>query len=167
MSTERPAPDVHCRLHRPAYGKDSSVGTLREAAIVQVVLEGVALPAKKRELLAYARRQQTPAQALAALEGISEREYQTIDEVGEAIAQTQPAIGPRPAHEPKPESGEVPGGASYLDPRAEPGAVRDEPTILPYEEQLVREPAPVGDGIPTKGSKDRKPGKAPARTPSS
>lgn len=143
------------------------MATLREAAIVQVVLEGVPLPAKKRDLLAYARRQQAPPEALAALERIPEREYEAIDEVGEAIAQAQPSRGPKPAYEPEPQSGEVPGGEAYLDAGAEPGAVRGEPTTLPYEEQLVREPAPVGEGIPKKGSKDRKPRLAPARTPSS
>jgi hypothetical protein len=64
------------------------VKPLQDAAIVQVVLEGVALPANKRELLAYARKQRPPSSALAALEQIPERTYRTIDEVGEAIAQT-------------------------------------------------------------------------------
>ena len=91
-----------------------SSGRLRQGAIVQVVLEGVALPARKRDLIAYARRQSPPGQILAVLEQIPDRVYALLDEVGETIAETQPKIGPKPAHEPKPESGEVPGGSAYL-----------------------------------------------------
>jgi hypothetical protein len=143
------------------------MGTLRQAAIAQVVLEGVALPAKRRELVRYARRQHAAAAVVAALEQIPDREYQAIDEVGEAIARVQPRTVPKRAHEPEPESGEGPGGSDYLDPDEDSGAIRDEPTILPYEEQLVREPAPVGEGVPEQGSKDSKPGGTKAGIPAS
>lgn len=138
---------------------------LRQAAIAQVVLEGVPLPAQKRDLLAYAHRQETPHEVLAALALVPDREYAAIDEVGEAIVHVQPALGPKPASEPSPESGDVPGGAAYLEPGAEPDGARDERAVQTSEEEVVREPAPAGDGVPEKGSKGRKPrAKTPARS---
>jgi uncharacterized protein DUF2795 len=94
----------------------------REAAEIQVVLEGVPLPAKKQELLEYARSQdQAAAQQLA---GIPDREYRSLDEVGEALAPVQPTAPDPDAVRPREESGQPPGGDSYLDPHPEPGAVR-------------------------------------------
>lgn len=96
--------------------------TTREAAELQVALEGVPLPARKQELLDYARSQdETAAQRLAAL---PDREYRSLDEVGEALVPVQP---PRPKPDParpREESGEPPGGDAYVDPNAQPGAVR-------------------------------------------
>jgi uncharacterized protein DUF2795 len=94
----------------------------REAAEIQVVLEGVPLPAGKQELLAYARTQDRAAAERLAT--IPDREYSSIDEVGEALAPVQPAW-PRPGpSRPRDESGQPPGGDAYVDPNAEPGAVR-------------------------------------------
>jgi hypothetical protein len=94
----------------------------REAAEIQVVLEGVALPAKKQELLAYARAQdELAAQRLAAL---PDREYRSLDEVGEALTPIQPSRRQPDAARPREESGAPPGGDAYVDPSAEPGAVR-------------------------------------------
>ena len=139
---------------------------LRDAAIAQVVLEGVPLPANKSELLRYARQQAAPSSVLEALERIPAREYAAIDQIGEAIAEVQPPIGRKPVREPKPESGDVPGGSAYVDATAGSGAVRGEPTVLPYEEQLVREPAPVGEGIPETAASDTKPRNPAARVQS-
>ena len=130
---------------------------VQEAAIAQVVLEGVGLPATKRELLDYARRQDGGGSRLAALERIPDRQYGALDEVGEAICGTQPSFQPPGAHEPRAESGEVPGGRAYTHPEEEPGWIRDEPEILEYEKQLVREPAPAGEEAPEKGERDRRP----------
>ncbi|MFL5950690.1 MAG: DUF2795 domain-containing protein [Gaiellaceae bacterium] len=94
----------------------------REAAEIQVVLEGVDLPAKKKELLAYARSQDERAAAL--LESLPDREYSSLDEVGEALSPVQPASGAADAYLPRDESGKPPGGEAYLDPNATPGAVR-------------------------------------------
>jgi len=94
----------------------------QRAAELQVVLEGVALPAKKRDLIAYAREQDESA--IDDLRQLPDREYASLDEVGEALAPVQPSWlqpVPPPPHE---ESGEPPGGDAYLDPNAEPGAVR-------------------------------------------
>jgi hypothetical protein len=110
------------------------------AAVVQTVLEGIALPATRDELLDYARRQGAPPDALAALADIPDREYERLDDVGEAIFRVQPPSGPPPAPVPRPETGEFPGGEAYLDRASRPGAIRDEPETPPYEEKLVREP---------------------------
>ena len=95
---------------------------LSEAARVQAVLEGVPLPAKKQKLVEYARSQD--GEAVALLERIPDREYRSLDEVGEAIAPVQP---PRPqsrAELPHEESDQPPGGDAYVNPHASPGAVR-------------------------------------------
>jgi hypothetical protein len=94
----------------------------REAAELQVVLEGVALPAKKQELVACARSQdEAAAGRLAAL---PDREYRSLDEVGEALAPVQPPRSKPDAARPHEESGAPPGGDAYVDPSARPGAVR-------------------------------------------
>ena len=94
---------------------------LSEAARLQVVLEGVALPAKKRDLVEYARAQDGEAARL--LERIPDREYRSLDDVGEALAPVQPRSS-REAELPRAESGEPPGGDDYLQPHPTPGAVR-------------------------------------------
>jgi hypothetical protein len=94
----------------------------QRAAELQVVLEGVALPAKKRELIAYARSQDESV--VADLQRLPDREYSSLDEVGEALSPVQ-AERPKPDPEkPHQESGLPPGGDSYTDPHPEPGAVR-------------------------------------------
>ena len=86
------------------------------------MLEGVRLPAKKRDLVEYARTQDESA--VAELQRLPDREYSSLDEVGEALAPVQPEWREPDAHEPRDESGQPPGGDAYLDPHAEPGAVR-------------------------------------------
>jgi hypothetical protein len=126
------------------------------AAVAQVALEGVPLPAPKRELVEYALRQRASYEVVEALDGLPDGTYARLDAVGEALAPTQPAPV-RPVRVPEPESGAVPGGDSYLDPRPTPGEIREQPEVLEYEQSLVREPAAPGEGIPQKGSRDRKP----------
>ena len=94
----------------------------QRAAELQALLEGVPLPAQKRELVAYARSQDD--RAPEELASLPDREYRSLDEVGEALAPVQP---PRPqpdAAEPREESDLPPGGESYVKPHEEPGAVR-------------------------------------------
>jgi hypothetical protein len=57
---------------------------LQGSAVVQVVLEGVALPATKAELLDYARLHD--GDAARKLESLPDKEYRSLDEVGEALA---------------------------------------------------------------------------------
>ena len=89
---------------------------------MQVLLEGVPLPAKKADLLAYAREQDESA--AADLQRLPDRDYSSLDEVGEALAPVQPERPKQEVHEPREESGQPPGGDAYLDPRPETGAVR-------------------------------------------
>jgi hypothetical protein len=87
----------------------------QSAAEIQVVLEGIALPATRDELVRYAA--QYDAAAAAQLERLPNRAYERLDEVGEELAPTTMIHSPsRPL--PKPESGKPPGGPDYV--RAHP-----------------------------------------------
>lgn len=93
----------------------------QQTAELQVLLEGVPLPASRDMLLSYARAQDESAVAL--LEALPDREYARLDEVGEQLS--QPATPPSPPDKlPRPESGKPPGGSDYLNPNPESGAVR-------------------------------------------
>jgi hypothetical protein len=94
-------------------------------AELQTVLEGVALPAPRQELLEYALLQGVSAELFALLEALPDREYRSIDEVAEMVAPVQPPPAPEEPKVPRPESGLPPGGEAYTDPSAEPGAVRE------------------------------------------
>jgi hypothetical protein len=85
----------------------------QRAAEIQVLLEGIALPATRDQLVAYAAREDAAAAAL--LERIPDREYERIDDVGEELAPTAAA---RTSTDPlpKPESGKPPGGDDYVTP---------------------------------------------------
>jgi Protein of unknown function (DUF2795) len=94
-------------------------------AELQVVLEGVPLPAGKQELVEHARREEAGPHLLSLLEALPDREYRSLDEVGETLEPVQPErSGPEHAP-PQPESGLPPGGEAYTGPAVEPGAVRD------------------------------------------
>jgi hypothetical protein len=107
-------------------------------AELQVVLEGVSLPAKKRELIEYAAR--NDASFTSDLELLPDREYDRIDEVGEELLAVQPPAATQTPL-PKPESGKPPGGSDYL--RAFPDdtglvrhdAPRDNPPQKAIEQQ--------------------------------
>jgi hypothetical protein len=94
---------------------------LQRAAQIQVVLEGIDLPASRDELVRYAAREDRDA--AAALERIEDRSYGRIDDVGEQLAPTAVALR-SDSPLPKPESGKPPGGDDYLRPFPESGAVR-------------------------------------------
>jgi hypothetical protein len=97
--------------------------TIREVAELQVLLEGVPLPAGKQELIDYARRHDRSALA-RLLERLPEREYKSLDEVGEELVKVQPEWPKPDPHEPRTVSGLPPGGEAYTQARPEPGAVR-------------------------------------------
>ena len=88
------------------------------------MLEGVPLPAARTELIDYAARQPGSASFRTDLERLPEREYGSLDEVGEALVSVQPDRL-RAAGKPRTESGPPPGGQAYTDVSAEPGAVRE------------------------------------------
>ena len=60
--------------------------TSQRAAEIQVILEGVRLPATREELVAYARR--WDADAGTQLAQVPKRSYESIDEVGEELLRT-------------------------------------------------------------------------------
>ncbi|HSC50550.1 MAG TPA: DUF2795 domain-containing protein [Gaiellaceae bacterium] len=94
-------------------------------AQLQVLLEGVPLPASKQELLHHARREGAGPGEAALIEALPEREYGSIDEVGETLQPVQPATPQQQSEQPEPESGLPPGGEAYTEPSPAPGAVRD------------------------------------------
>src|SRR4051794_24523696 len=98
---------------------------IARAAQLQVLLEGIALPAEKAELLEYAVRQRAEPQFIAVLRTLPDRKYESLDEVGEELVRVQPPAatdGTPPPHE---ESGAPPGDDAYTDPDPETGRVRD------------------------------------------
>lgn len=112
--------------------------TQQRAAEIQGLLEGIALPASKNEVVSYAREQD--ATAARELSELPDKQYRSIDEVGEALSPVQPvkaeSAGPLP-HE---ESDLPPGGDSYTDPNAHSGAVRhDAPPYNPPQKALEQQ----------------------------
>jgi hypothetical protein len=99
--------------------------TTKAVAELQVVLEGVPLPARKHELIDYARAEDG-ARFVPLLAQLPDREYKSLDEVGEELLPVQPAWKESHADRPREESGKPPGGAAYTDASAEPGAVRED-----------------------------------------
>jgi hypothetical protein len=95
-------------------------------AEIEVVLEGIDLPASKEQLIAYAARED--AAAAHALQALPEGDYDYLDQVGEMLLRTQPSDRADKLP-PKPESGSPPGGEDYTKPFPEPGHVR--PSIPP------------------------------------
>jgi len=91
----------------------------QRAAEIQVVLEGVRLPATRGELIAYARRWDPVA--ASELEVIPDRAYDRIDEVGEALLRVQP-VAESEVRLPRSESGLPSGGDSYVLGQQEAGA---------------------------------------------
>jgi hypothetical protein len=94
----------------------------QRAAEIQVVLEGVALPATKAQLLAYARA--NDASVVPDLQTLPDRDFRRLDDVGEFL--TLVPAGPKPGQRlPRPESGVPPGGDDYLTPSpSDTGKVR-------------------------------------------
>ena len=94
-------------------------------AQLQVLLEGVPLPAGKQELMRYARSEGAGPAELALLEALADREYSSIDEVGETLQPVQPVTPTEQPEQPKAESDLPPGGDAYTDPSPETGRVRE------------------------------------------
>ena len=110
----------------------------RLAAELQVLLEGVPLPAHKRELVEYAHSQD--GEAARYLESLPDREYRSLDEVGEALAPVQPPRLQPDAAVPREESDAPPGGENYVEPHPEPGTVRhDAPAGNPPQKTLEQQ----------------------------
>ena len=89
---------------------------------IQAVLEGVPLPASKKQLLDYARAQD--GSIVTDLEGLPDQDFDRLDQVAELL--TMRPSAPKPEQDlPRPESGKPPGGPDYLKPfPSDTGAVR-------------------------------------------
>ena len=94
-------------------------------AQLQVLLEGVPLPASRQELLRHARRERAGPGELALLEALPDREYSSIDEVAETLHPVQPVSPTQQPEQPNAESGRPAGGDAYTDPSPESGRVRE------------------------------------------
>jgi hypothetical protein len=97
----------------------------RDAAELQVLLEGVSLPASKQELMDYARAEDG-GRLVPLLSQLPDREFESLDEVGEALVPVQPEWPQPDPDEPREVSGKPPGGEAYTDASAEPGRVRED-----------------------------------------
>ena len=95
------------------------------AVELQSLLEGVALPAEKPALLEYAVRQHAEPAFISALRSLPERQYESLDEIGEELLHVQPGPEPDEPHAPHEESGAPPGGDAYIDQHPDTGQVRD------------------------------------------
>jgi hypothetical protein len=112
----------------------------QRAAELQVLLEGVSLPAARQELVDYASEQDDADRFLGDLRSLPDREYRTIDEVGEELMQVQPSSPGEPVGLPRDESGQPPGGDAYTDPDPQSGAVRpDWPEDNPPQKALEQQ----------------------------
>jgi hypothetical protein len=98
----------------------------QRAVELQVLLEGVPLPASRSELVAYAAEQPDGDGFRADLESLPDRSYSALDEVGEELVAVQPSPASEQGALPRDESGRPPGGDAYTDTSAEPGAVRED-----------------------------------------
>jgi hypothetical protein len=97
---------------------------LARAAELQVLLEGVPLPATTKQLIAYAQHQAAQPLQLDALRRLPDRLYGSIDEVAEQLVRVQPRER-EAAPSPRASSGGVPGGPAYTTPHPVSGRTRD------------------------------------------
>jgi Protein of unknown function (DUF2795) len=97
---------------------------LSTVAALQVVLEGISLPAERADLLDYAARQEATPLQIGMLHRLPERAFDTIDEVAETLVRVQPLREHEVPHSPGEESGAPPGGDAYTRTHTESGAVR-------------------------------------------
>jgi hypothetical protein len=94
-------------------------------AYVESFLSGVALPASKDELIAYARDQERGGPVAERLRALPEREYRALQDVGEELEPRQPEAWRRepPTRLPREESDLPPGGDAYVGEPVEPANV--------------------------------------------
>jgi uncharacterized protein DUF2795 len=93
-------------------------------AELQVLLEGVALPAELSTLVQYALHQGATGEQVAMLQRLPDRRFGNIDEVAEELVSVQPPREREEPHSPREESGAPPGGEAYTQPHSESGAAR-------------------------------------------
>jgi hypothetical protein len=94
-------------------------------AYVEALLEGVPLPATRKDLQAQARRE-GGEDAARMLRGLPDRRFTSLDEVGEALAPVQPTWQ-RARRAPHAESDLPPGGPMYGRSSVPQGADEGQP----------------------------------------
>src|SRR4051812_7777680 len=99
----------------------------RAAAELKTTLQGVTLPAGKSALLEHAVQQRAEPAFLDALQSLSEREFESLDDVVEELLRVQPPPNLSEPAEPHEESGQPPGGETdYVTAHpVDTGQVRD------------------------------------------
>ena len=102
---------------------------LSRVAELQVLLEGVPLPVGRDDLARYAEREGGRPQEVGLLRGLPDRRYGSIDEVAEELRRVQPPFAREEPHDPREESGAVPGGPAYTERQPESGEVRDKEAV--------------------------------------
>ena len=105
---------------------------------IQIVLEGVPLPASRSMLVEYAAAEDADAAQVLA-QRLPQQEYDRLDQVGELLlGRREPPHPSTPL--PVPESGKPPGGDDYLNPFPEPGALRPSaPSAHPQSKVLEQQ----------------------------
>jgi hypothetical protein len=97
---------------------------LSGVAELQVLLEGVSLPAERSSLVEYALREGARSDQIGLLQGLPDCRYGSIDEVGEELASVQPSRDRNEPQSPHEESGDPPGREAYTQKHPRSGAVR-------------------------------------------
>jgi len=82
-------------------------------ALVESLIEGMPLPARRDEIVQYAEVEGADEDILDALRALPDREYESADEIGETLRPAQPYPPTEGSGEPRAERGEPPGGESY------------------------------------------------------
>jgi len=90
-------------------------------AYLESLLEGVPLPATRKDLIKYAKREAGRSES-KVLKDLPSQRYWALDEVGEALAPVQPRRARKP-RVPKPESDLPPGGPAYGYQAGGPSAI--------------------------------------------
>jgi hypothetical protein len=109
----------------------------QRATEIQVMLEGVPLPATRADLIRYA--EQHGAALIRDLEELPDEKFEDLDAVG-ALLTMQPSAAVPAERMPRPESGKPPGGDDYLEPfPADTGKVRhDAPRTNPPQQAIEK-----------------------------
>jgi Protein of unknown function (DUF2795) len=81
--------------------------------LVESLIEGMPLPARRDEIVEYAQIEGAEEDLLDALRALPDREYESADDIGETLRPAQPNPPAEEAPEPRAESGDPPGGGSY------------------------------------------------------
>ena len=86
---------------------------LASVAELQMLLEGVPLPNERATLLKYALHEGASGEQLDMLQRLTERRFESIDEIAEELVRVQPERKHEVPHQPREASGDPPGGKAY------------------------------------------------------